>query len=332
MKNGIITFCALLAISVCCKAQPEEEYVNANNVFKVEVPDTFSLQEMISLWKNYSKEDEDLRIEEMRKIAKSKKIKGFRTPKSEVLVWQKLKEEERNLLRTEGIWRKRPKENENEKPYWMLYLVTFNPKADSALAARTYAKLEKTFGRDSIGIPAKWVTGNVYSLYKPYRYLSTTVSYVAYTALMEKGIMVNTFEQASRGNYRKEVDGNFLQVDGHWVDNNIKYELLLFAHDMNQDRDFRKRERGTETYFGASALLYIEPTGKASIHLLKTYGELTDIQKKELEKLQEKVKALPPWRFSVLYNADGRVFPGRYLWIEYVESSGWKFRDYLLEK
>ncbi|MEG2158221.1 MAG: DUF5030 domain-containing protein [Bacteroidaceae bacterium] len=320
--KAIQLFIALLLTSLSINAQTEESYYPENDSFAIEIPDTFTLKEMKDVWAAVSNE-----VPPTTKVS----YNNFFV-KSDILLCPKLKKEEQKLLRDFGVWIVKNGVSAEDQPVRTPYLVRIDYPQDSLLAKKIFNKLAKLYGQDKFGIPTKWITGNIYFISGAVMYMNTPVARYSQVFKLKEGKMMARFGRMAKGNYRKEVDGNFLKLDGHWVDNNIKYELLLFAHDMNQDRDFRKRGRGKENSFGASVLLYIEPTGKASIHLLETYGELTNIQKKELEKLQEKVKTLPPWRFSVLYNADGRVFPGRYLLISYAESSGWKFRDYLLEK
>lgn len=188
---------------------------------------------------------------------------------------------------------------------------------------------------DSV-IVCDWYSGVFYDLYRPTPYMSFLISpyFRRYEVKDGKMLLRNPISIHVWGKYREEsLDLNFMTSGyPHWLDRTI-YECMYFTHDVNRDwseekmlKNYPDTGQKRESF---SLLFYISEDGHLRVKNLLPEG-LSEQQKLLLERLQQIIEKQPAWNFDYLYTADGRVFPGRYLYATYSYESGkWHFLDYI---
>jgi hypothetical protein len=195
-------------------------------------------------------------------------------------------------------------------------------------------KLAEKYGKDYLGIPAIWYSGNITTLSCPQNLFGEIVSKSVAEFDIEKGQVIsrNFLNIAKNGTMegprrpRPTIKYSpIASTDGCWY-SNLQYKLDLLEEFVNSHL---KEHSVLTTEFGLDLLLVTNPKGKTTGYLLSP----NEIMKKEeqvlTKQLIKQISRLPRWSLGWLQTINGSIFQGRYVKANYSADTGWKFEDYL---
>lgn len=197
----------------------------------------------------------------------------------------------------------------------LLHLETLVSDNDSVNAQEIMTRIEKKYGREKNGIPAKWVTGMFRSISNKHSYFGEPVGKFLSYDLIENGIQQKHGFIDVEGSYelhaQKLFAGKTIKINENDIDKQcIAFMMKLLSRDINQEESrYNKNDNGKNT---AYLLLLQDKKGKPSLRLLNSDGLRKDLRK-AVNATKKKIAALPNWSFNQYFNADGKLLPGRYL-------------------
>lgn len=229
------------------------------------------------------------------------------------------------------------------RPVWHCHTWQLYRSVEGADSSVTDS-LSALYGRDTYGIPARWLSGQVAILGDPMPYMGFLVSGALARYQLEKGRLWLVEEQVRRSRFVCMADSLFQLPGLEWVQGRPVETVVLVDADLSQRwrvcgsvTDMDVLGRFVNASFGRSRikkgvcetfqlLLVTGGDGRTRLEWL-TARETTPLRRKLEQRLQEVFRSLPRHAFCPLWNVDGRVFPGRY--VEAVcTDKGWRFREY----
>lgn len=240
----------------------------------------------------------------------------------EAFGWNRLLENDKKMLYANCV-------TEAELPYihgewgfvhtssneFLLYLETLVSDNKSVNAQEIMARIEKKYGCEKNGIPAKWVTGMFRSISNKHSYFGEPVGKFLCYDLIENGIQQKNGAIDVEGSYERHAQklflGKLVRINENGIDKeSIAFMMKLLSRNINKDGiRYNKNDNGKNT---AYLLLFQNKKGKPSLRLLNSDGLRKDLRK-AVNAAKKKIAALPNWSFNQYFNADGKLLPGRYL-------------------
>lgn len=180
------------------------------------------------------------------------------------------------------------------------------------------------------GIPARWVDGVSVCLEGALPYFGFLVGNQRTARRVKNGRFEKGYVwEACRSYYRSCSGLHVARLDGEWA-MDLRLTYVLLSHDASQacgvDSAYWRNPRAYDL------LLTLDGAGRMDVVPLSFDAKTDDpaLDKRALDGLRRFVRSLPPYALDVLYSADGRVFPGRYV-RAYRLVNGWNIKDYLQE-
>lgn len=193
-------------------------------------------------------------------------------------------------------------------------------------------------GEEPYGVSAKWLYGNAYVLDAAQYNCGFWVSLYKHPATVKGGILSYRKDTSKQSFFAIKADSimrslRWFDKDGKervvevineiWLPAKEHSEAWAFSQYVN--KRFPKPKKSTEQAFD---LLFVTKYDGTTYFEVLNSREPNRAQRKLLDGLSKIVKSLPNNAFGCLWNADGRVFPGRFMQASY-GAKGWKFVDYL---
>lgn len=225
--------------------------------------------------------------------------------------------------------------NSNRKG--MLYLKKiYTLKADEADDVSKYEfELIDKYGKNHLGIPATWYTGNITILSCPRNLFGEVVTKYVTEFKIEKGLVVSWefLDIAKTGameGARKPRPGikysPIADTDGCWY-SSLMYKLDLVEEFVNSG--FKKNNLLKKKNFGLDLLLATDKQGKVTGYILSSVKSMNKEEQALSTQLVNRINELPLWSIGWLQTINGSIFPGRYIKALYSSDTGWRFEDYL---
>lgn len=187
--------------------------------------------------------------------------------------------------------------------------------------------LAKQYGKDGLGIPASWLSGEITILPAPRDLFGKIVSKYRPILTLHNGKIVSSEYVAAKNGTMEEatIDGE-TTLDGYWYSNN-EYKLHFLEDFVKKSLDQKDNPSVKESEF--SLLLVTNEEGEANCYLLEPQRLKNRKKRALINNLIVTIEGLPLWSFGWLYTVDGSIFQGRYLKATYSSDKGWQFEDYL---
>lgn len=195
-------------------------------------------------------------------------------------------------------------------------------------------ELIEKYGKNHLGIPAAWYTGNITVLSCPKNLFGEVVTKSVTEFKIEKGVVVSwTFLDIAKTGTMEGVRKPRLGVkyspisdtDGCWY-SSLMYKLDLVEEFVNNGF---KKNTSRQKEFGLDLLLVTDKQGKVTAHILSSTKKMNKEKRALSIQLVNRIGELPLWSIGWLQTINGSIFPGRYIKALYSSDTGWKFEDYL---
>ena len=229
--------------------------------------------------------------------------------------------------------------------YWMRWRDTTTVK-DVTKQKKLLERANDVFSvHDTVKlIPAKWISGQYFTLKYPFHYGTTIVSKQPVLYQIKKGVrkdvrfirlgdseLSSTVSRLRKAYFYGNPDLGIERKDGKEISHEewMKKEereslasLTLFARDVM--RLCREEREAPRSEF--SLLFHYDSQRRLHVDVLLP-KELNEEEQRRIDELQRAVALQPPGLFSSFFTIDGRVFPGMYVKATY-ERGRWRFEDY----